>query len=282
MTAETVFQYAILRYVHDPVTQEFLNVGVVVYAPQARYLDCLVTTRYARLSDAFAGINGEHFRRQVNYVERRLQQLSQQQAQLGLFEDHQPGIQTVLRQVLNDDDSSLVFGGYGSGLTDDLSEQLRSLFARLVERYVSHEDRPSRTEEEVWQTYRQEFDRLNVTPELSTVTIRTETYHYEFDHAWKNERWHPVEPVSFDLVHERNILDKASKWVGRMLMLADSPEMGTLYLLLGAPRRDDVQQAYHHAVANLKAKASVALEVVEEQNAAQFSARLAAMIADHP
>lgn len=281
MTAENTFQYAILRYIHDPVTQEFLNVGIVVYSPQERYLNCLLTTHYARLSDAFNGINGEHFRRQVNYIERRVQQLSRQQLQSGLFDSHAPGIEIILRQVLSEDDSSLVFGGYGGGLADDLNRELRSLFARLVERYMVQEERSSRTEEEVWHIYRQEFDRHNVTAQLGPVTIQTPTYHYEFNHAWKNELWHPVEPVSFDLMHERSILDKASKWVGRSLMLADSADMGKLYLLLGAPQRADVQQAYQDAVTNLRAKAGQKLELVEEQDAARFSARLAELMEAH-
>lgn len=281
MTAETTFQYAILRYVHDPVTQEFLNVGVVVYSLEARYLDCLLTTRYARLSNAFKSINGEHFRRQVNHIEHRLQQLSRQQSQPGLFGDHAHGIEAILRQVMSEDDSSLVFGGYGGGLADDPTKALHSLFTRLVDRYAVEDERTSRTEEEVWQVYRKALDQHNLIPQLAPITIHTPTYHYDFDHAWKNERWHPVEPVSFDLMNGHSILEKANKWVGRMTMLADSHNMGTLYMLLGTPQRDDVQQAYHDAVTNLKAKAKVALELVEEQNAAQFSAHLAEMIQSH-
>jgi len=278
---EYTFQFAVLRYIHDPVTQEFLNVGVAVYSREARYLKASVSSKYSRLSDAFQGINGDHYRRLIGHIERYLVRMHNQFQQLELFEELPSHIEKLLHQVLPLDDSSLVFGGYGGGLTDDLEAELARLFGRLVERYMEREDRPSRTDQEIWQVYRQELDKFNVTPQLSGVTIHTPTYHYEFDHAWKNERWYPIEPVSFDLLHERSILDKANQWIGRTTMLADSEEMGTLYLLLGAPRREEVQAAYEKAVLNLRNKVLLSLEIIEEAEAPAFSARFAEMIGNH-
>lgn len=278
---EHAFQFAVLRYIHDPVTQEFLNVGVVVYSRESRYLKASVSTQYSRLSDAFLGINGDHYRRLVSYIERQFVRMHSQLQQLDLFEDLPSSIEVLLHQVLPPDDSSLVFGGYGGGLTDDLEAELIRLFERLVERYIEREERPSRTDQEVWQAYRQELDKFNITLHLSGVTIRTSTYHYDFEHAWKNERWHPIEPVSFDLLHERSIQDKATQWIGRTTMLADSGEIGTLYMLLGAPRREEVRSAYEKALVNLREKVPLSLEIVEEAEAAAFSARMAEKINGH-
>ncbi len=43
---EVPFQFAVLRYIHDPATQEFLNVGIVVYSKEARYIRAQVSSRY--------------------------------------------------------------------------------------------------------------------------------------------------------------------------------------------------------------------------------------------
>ena len=131
---EYAFQFAVLRYIHDPVTQEFLNVGVVVYSREARYLRASVSTRYSRLSDTFQGINGDHYRRLMSYIERRLVRMHNEFQQPELFEGLPSQIETVLHQILLPDDSSLAFGGYGGGLTDDLEAELTRLFGRLVER----------------------------------------------------------------------------------------------------------------------------------------------------
>jgi len=279
--SEHAFQFATLRYMHDPVTQEFLNVGIVVYSKESKYVGVAVSRKYARLSNAFEQISGSHYRRIVGHLERRLLQMNREIQQPRLFDDFPPQIEDLLARVLPPDDSSLIFGGYGGGLTEDLDAELARLYRRLVEYYVLEEEKPSRTDQEIWQRYRKELDELDITPRLSSVTIRTPTYEYEFDHAWKNERWHPLEAVSFDLVYENSILEKANKWIGRATMLSDSPDIGKLYLLLGAPADSDLRVSYEKAVKNLRNKAPLSLEMVEESDAVAFSRKLARMIDGH-
>ena len=40
---KTHFTFTVLRYIHDPVSGEFANVGVVLYAPELRFLDAICT-----------------------------------------------------------------------------------------------------------------------------------------------------------------------------------------------------------------------------------------------
>ena len=279
--SEYAFQFAVLRYTHDPVTQEFLNVGVVVYSREARYVKASISSRYSRLSDTFQGINGEHYRRVTSYIERRIAEMHRQVAPPQLFDDLPSQIEMILAQVLPADDSSLAFGGYGGGLTNDLDAELARLYGRLVERYIEAEEYPSRTDKEVWHVYRQEFDKYDIPLHLRPVKIHTPTYHYEFDYAWKNERWHPIEAISLDLMRERSILDKANQWIGRTTMLSDSDQIGTLYMLLGAPRQQDLKQAYEKAVHNMGAKIPLHTRFVEEKDARAFSGELAKMINGH-
>jgi len=279
--SEYLFQFAVLRYMHDPATQEFLNIGIVVYSKEARYVRASISTKYRRLSQAFKSINGDYYRRIANYIEMRFLQIHNQFQNHKLFEDLPDQIEVILNKVLPPDDSSLVFGGHGGGLTDDLDTELIRLYSRLVEKYVETDERPSRADDEVWQTYRKELDRHQITLHLSPVTIQTPTYQYEFAHAWKNERWHPIEPISLDLVHETSILDKANRWIGRAASLEDSLDIGTLYMLLAAPRRDELKSGYQKAIHNLREKIRIPLELVEEDEATEFSEKFAEMIQAH-
>ena len=56
------YSFSVLRYVHDAVTQEFVNVGVAVFSPEAKYLRALCTTSYSRITQVFQEIDGQRFR----------------------------------------------------------------------------------------------------------------------------------------------------------------------------------------------------------------------------
>jgi len=49
--------FGVLRYLHDPVAQESVNIGVVVVSPEARYFRAMCTTSRSRIMafDTFFG-----------------------------------------------------------------------------------------------------------------------------------------------------------------------------------------------------------------------------------
>ena len=59
---KTTYSTITLRYMHDVVTGEFVNIGVVLYVPEQRFLDARFTTSYERLNAAFLNIDHLHFR----------------------------------------------------------------------------------------------------------------------------------------------------------------------------------------------------------------------------
>lgn len=281
---EHPFQYSVLRYIHDPMTEEFINVGVVLYSKEARYIKSKISPRYSRLSSAFSKeVNGKYYHRVVRHLERAFERLQIRYRKGDLFERDLPDqIEVILADILPPTDASLVFGGYGGGLVADLDNELNRLYDRLVERYVERRDK-GRYDEEIWQVYRPELIKRNVISHLSSVTISVPTYSYSFEYAWLNECWHPIETVSFDLVRAKSILDKANKWLGRGKMLSQSDRMGTLHLLLGAPTQatPEIQKAYEGARHNLQENMEPHHEIVEEDEAAEFSERLAEKIGAH-
>lgn len=284
--SEVPFQFAVLRYIHDPATEEFINVGVAVYSREERFLKAKISQKYQRLSDTFlsANVNGSYYRRIANSLENAILRLHRRYQNELALEELPAQIESVLAQVLTPDNSSLVFGRFGGGVTDNLTEELIYLYQRLVERYTEAEDTPSRDEEEIWRVYREEFDRLDVTRRLEMgVTLRSPRYdqNYEFRSAWRNERLHPLEPVSFDLVRPGSIREKANKWVGRSIALEGNEEIGTLYMLVGAPRRAELRHTYEQALLYLKNEMRLDCEIVEERDAPEFSEKLAKMMSQH-
>lgn len=92
MSASIKYSYTVLRYVHDTMTGEFVNVGVALHAPEAGYLSAICRTTYRRVSAAFPGLKGEHFRAVMRHVQARFEQLGERQS----IDSRAPGGQSLL------------------------------------------------------------------------------------------------------------------------------------------------------------------------------------------
>ena len=145
------YRFFALRYVHDAVTQEFANVGIVVYSEPARVLKTKLTTRFRRLSAMFGGIDGESFRSAIRFVQSRLDEAAEEIGS-SMF----PGgdARAILARVLPEDASALQFHPIGGGLAEDLDEALQPLYSRYVALYTDRGQSQSRSDEDVWRPKR--------------------------------------------------------------------------------------------------------------------------------
>jgi DUF3037 family protein len=127
---KTAFSYVTLRYVHDVVTGEFVNVGVVVYAPDQHFLQARFVKRCDRLKAMFVEIDEPHLRALIEHLSIAFEELSRgsplQAKTIG----------ELVRRVLPADDSSLQWSKASGGFTENPTETAHYLFSRLVERYA--------------------------------------------------------------------------------------------------------------------------------------------------
>ncbi|MGD0481579.1 MAG: DUF3037 domain-containing protein [Terracidiphilus sp.] len=267
---KTKFHFSLLRYVYDPLTQEFINIGVVLYSPEERFLRAEFTSRYGRVSRMFGRIDGASFRSTVNYVQRMISNASERINSGLLFSDPKEGLDAILGEVLPPDDTALRFAFGGVGLTENLHGTLETLFERYVARYESPAEYAHRDENDVWKVFQAPLRLKKVYTQLVPKKISAPNYEYEFERSWKNGVWHLFEPVSFDLLDERSILEKASRWLGRTVSLSDSRDPFKLFLLLGEPGDAKLRAAFQRAE-NLLAKIPVQRELVREREAEQFA-----------
>ncbi len=267
------YTFSVLRYVHDALTQEFINVGVVLYCPQERFLGARITTHYSRISKVFGRIDGDRFRQLTRFLQGQISKLGERIPGDLPFEDRANRIEQFLAQVLPPDDSAFQFSPAGAGICDDPAKAIEDLYARHVELYEKRTELHRRTDEEVWRVYRESLDRRSVTPHLEPKTISAPDYSFEFKHAYRNGLWHVYEPVSFDLVEAGSIVDKANQWLGRLYNLASSEDQFQPYFLLGGPRQQDLLSAFVRAQNTLR-KSPRNPVLVREEEADDFAQRL--------
>lgn len=240
---KTKFTFSVLRYVHDLATGEFANVGVALYAPEAKYLSAACTPRYGRLSKMFHDIEGEHYKQMVRFIENRIEEIGERIKSELPFEKLPTAVSQILSSVLPPDDSSLQFSPEGAGVSENLPATLDELFNRYVEKYTEKPIYPSRSDEDIWKVFRKSLEEKRVIASLKPLSVNSQDDEYEFQYAWENSKWHALEPVSFDLVEPYSMIKKAHEWLGRGHSLL-SPEILKralkeglkLYFLLGGPK----------------------------------------------
>lgn len=274
------YHFSVLRYVYDPVTLEFVNVGIALYAPRHAFVRALCTVHYSRISKMFERIDGATFRSTVRYIEHKVSVLNQEMAKGLLFENEQGTLDAILNRILPPDDSALKFVAGGVGITEKPDETLTKLFERYVSRYEAPSETSRRDDEDVWRVFREPLERKSLIPHLVPKKITAANYEYEFQRSWKNGVWHVYEPVSFDLVDGSSILEKANKWLGRATSLLDSAEAFKLFLLVGEPSDPGLRETFKKAH-NILAKIPLRPELIAERDAEEFAEEVHAEFQAH-
>ena len=279
---KTAYTYTILRYVHDTAIGEFVNVGVVLHAPDARFVGALCRTTYGRLTKVFPGMDGEGFKSLMRYIQSSFESIGDKTAEELPLGSKAKNVMEIALTVLPRDDSSLQWSEMGSGLTENPSATLEKIFNRVVQSYEQTQKASGRSEEDIWRKYRKDLEEKRVLGHLvpKTIVSKSNDDEIEFEHAWKNQQWHCIEPVSFDLLEADSIKNKAHRWLGQISSVRDSAEPFKLYLLLGEPQLDRLKPAFIQAK-NILNKIPGEKEFIREDDSAKFADQVAEQIKKH-
>ncbi|GHB68554.1 DUF3037 domain-containing protein [Persicitalea jodogahamensis] len=230
------YQYQLLRYVHDQFTEEFVNVGIVMYAPDAVFLQTRMLHKFSRITSFFPGANGRHLIQSLRRFEQEISRVASE-----CFELFKPSedLSQITCKILPPDDSALVLTEVHYGIDLDLKAALSGLYEDLVEKYLDQNTALSLTNEEVWkQKYKAYFDKYRITEKLVEHNVVTKNDTFIFDKSWKNEIWHCYQPLSFDLQNAEAIKMKAYRWSGKLKEISTTSESIHLTFLTTLPKAD--------------------------------------------
>lgn len=277
MKDSKTYTYVLLRYRHDPLAGEVANVGVVLHCAVAGFLGVKTRKTIGRLSKMFPDMEKSDLMSGLYAVERGIARLRDSEMS-GLLVSSKDAA-ALARSVLPDDDSSLVWGDIGSGVTRDAGMTLDKLYDRFVGRYDDSQ-RVGRDDSAVWQPVRDRLIERNLAERLQPKIIVSPIDEVEFDHAWKNGAWHCYQPLSFDLSTGDGIRQKAARWSGHMTGLSKAPEAVRPYFIVGAPSDPALETDYRRAIDLLKASA-LAPSVFDETQVETLIDQIQDAIAGH-
>lgn len=273
------YQYKLLRYAHDQFTGEFVNLGVILYASDHKFLRCKVANSIKRAKGLFPEIDSVFLLKQLRNVVHRTNHISQEQTELFKFSEN---LTTITSMVLPPDDSALFFSETKFAMDIDFNLALNDLFLELVEKYQVNKEKPQRlNDDEVWKSkYKTYFDKYRISEKLTKHDIATKSDVFSFEKAWKNEIWHLYEPVSFDLKDADRVKDKVYKWSGRLLELQKATEKIHLTFLTSiANEHKDLEDFILKSLD--KDADNVEVDVIQEHGAEQLARKIKTMIEDH-
>ncbi len=273
------YTFQVLKYSHDPAAGEVLNIGVILYCPGLAFLALRTEHKFERLSKTFAGFDGESYRYVVRRFESAVDALRRQYSQ-ALFGTSPNDVSQITAEIWPDTDLSIKLGSVLSGVTDDPDQALTQIFDRMVLSQGAKEEKHARSDEEVWAIYKKPLIQRELTSVLAHKNISTSEFSIDFDHAFKNQRWHVLQPMSFDLARADTVQRKAAQWLGNATALKDQKELGTLYLLLGEPQLASLKTAYEKAK-RLLSRIPIKHEIIEENEADSFAERFKDFVRKH-
>jgi hypothetical protein len=276
-------QAAVLRYVHDVVAGEYLNIGIVLFCPDRAYLACKFLPSWQRVTAAFPGSEPVHLRRVAAFIADACAEW-EATVKTELLLEPTPDLRSFLAKLVPEDDASLQFSPSVSGITRDPAKTLEELFVRYVGRFLDKGERVQRDDADVWRDFTGRIQDATILKRLRPRVLKVSHFSYEFQHAWKNGHWNVVQAVSLDMAESRHVTDKATQWTGRLMTLRPAEQDTEFALVVGMPHKGSarpVMQAARDAVAILRENLVGQASVLTEDEVAPLASKLIRDLTDH-
>ena len=186
MTEKQAYSYTVLRYIHDVVSGEALNVGVVMHAPATGFLKARTRNTIGRLKQAFPDLDCAAFVDTMQAVDRGFSAVAMRASEVPLF-DARTDARTHALKVLPDDDSALRWSPIGTGLTADPAWTFKRLYERYVTRYDSAPVK-RRPDGDAWQPIRHKLMEREIDVPFESKTVVGKQDRIVFEKTWRNRR----------------------------------------------------------------------------------------------
>ena len=279
------YQFAVLRYVHDRSIGEFANVGILMWLPDTYEMDYLITNHTRRLSKFFSDFDGNNYRSLIKYLDNffklKKKELNKDKHAPQIFNTAQPDINILLQYLVPDDGTCFEWSEVMSGVNVNPLLRLHSLFAEFVVQAEEKQPEHRYDEQKVWSTIYHEMVNKGLQKHVKqNVKLASKKYDYLFKAGWMNGKQQLIEPISFDLLNNNEILEKANKWFGRLARLSQDNKFAVT-MVVAPPQKEDAKDYYSDSFETLKGAPSVR-EVITEKELKKYFNKLTPEIMANP
>jgi hypothetical protein len=240
------YQYLILRYVHNVSTEEFANIGILMWLPEEKRILHHISERYARISAFFDSFDGHKYRNMVRHLQAKLREAEKQPlARVQTAEE-------LVNIILPREDSSFQWSSVMGGVAADPEERLRKIFDSIINRHSGRHDRTRRDEGQIYQNLITRLQRRRLADKLQKdVELEGEHFDYKFKLGWQNGTKQFLEPISFDYATGSDVVEKAYTWSGRLQDLGKRNDF-MMTGVVAPPQDEKLLKDYAEAVLVLK------------------------------
>ncbi len=247
------FQFALVRYVHNLLSGEFVNVGIVMWIPSEHRARLKLNTATRRLTSFFPGFDRSGYQMILRDLEGRMTQMCDSKVnaeQLDCFL-RLDRIEQVLPLLLREDSSCFQWSQIMSGIHDHPERRFEELFEHLVRMHepaVEPRDDTRRDEDSIIASIESKLEKRKLGGKLRKhVEIKGRLLDYTFEAGWQNGVSQVLEPISFDLQNQGKIQDKAIRWAGRLYSLSRESEQFQFTAVIAPPSSGDLAGSFTSA-----------------------------------
>ena len=215
--------YAIVRFMPFVETGEFANVGVVIFAPDARHFGFrLLANRIGRVTNFFEQLDGKVFRAAMRKFQEELQRIDGLLKRMGtdrrLKELDRQGALGVWSEIIKPRETMLRFSEPRLVLATDPGMQLRALFDYYVERnFVTREYQERILEHGVRGWLRE----ANLLERFHAARVGNDEYHAQFPFVAGpiDAPEIAIKPLNLKYADASRVIDHGGQWVVRVKAL---------------------------------------------------------------
>ena len=212
--------YAIVRFMPFVETGEFANVGIIMFAPNARYFGFkLLGNRYARVTNFFEQMDAKIFRASMNTLREELQRIDCMLKQMGtdrrLKTLDREGTLRLWGEIIKPRETMLRFSASRVVLAEEPRAKILALYEYYVERnFVNREYQEQILERGV----RGWLKEAKLLEGFHAARVGNDEYHAQFPFvAGPDDRPEKViKPLNLDYAEASKIIDHGGQWIVRI------------------------------------------------------------------
>lgn len=263
------YEFALIRYMHDILTGEFINVGLSIVAPSINYTNIKCKTTSRRIKKTFPDVNSSQLKKQLKHIENIFEKNSSKNLSLINSEN----LEKLMLNILPHDDSSIQWEVVGSGISLNIEKTFNELFDKYIMKYEEKNIYDNKTDDDVWRIFKKDLQNRKILPLVKPYTITTNDDELNFKHTLKNGSLHCLEALSFDLTTPEGIKEKARSWLGKVTSIAKSNESFEIYYMVSSPSDKKLQHAFDNALSILK-KSEIPVHIYMENESIKLADKL--------